>query len=462
MAGTFAVVLAAGQGTRMKSNTHKVLHPICGKPMIQHILDTLTETGVERQIVVVGKLKEQVMAALGDREYAVQEEQLGTAHAVMMARSALEGETGTTLICAGDTPIIRSETLRAMQAHHQASGAAVTVLTAVAGNPFGLGRIIRDEAGNVLRIVEEKDATDEERLIREINSSVYLFDNALLFQALSKIDNNNAQGEYYLTDCLEVLRNDGHTVTAFITPDAKEIQGINNRAQLAVANAIIRERLAELHMMNGVTLLDPHNTYIDAGVVIGNDTVILPGTVLEGNTVIGSGCVIGPNSHLTNAQIADDVEIKHSVLSDCVVESGATVGPFAYLRPKAHIGAHAKIGDFVEVKNAKIGAGTKVSHLSYIGDAELGENINVGCGTITVNYDGYNKHKTVVGDNTFIGCNSNLVAPITIGQDAYVAAGSTVTDHVPDGALAVARERQTTKEGYSDKLKARLRDQKDS
>ncbi|MBL0389096.1 bifunctional UDP-N-acetylglucosamine diphosphorylase/glucosamine-1-phosphate N-acetyltransferase GlmU [Tumebacillus sp. ITR2] len=461
MAGTFAVVLAAGQGTRMKSNTHKILHEICGKPMIQHILDTLTETGVDRQIVVVGKLREQVMTALGDLEYAVQDEQLGTAHAVMMASSQLQGLEGTTLICAGDTPIIRSETLRAMQEHHIAQGAAVTVLTAVVDNPFGLGRIVRDEAGNVLRIVEEKDASADERQIREINSSVYLFDNALLWDALSKIDNNNAQGEYYLTDCLEVLRGAGHKVTAFITGEPKEIQGINNRAQLAVANAIIRERIAEKHMMNGVTMIDPNNTYIDVDVVIGNDTVLLPGTVLEGKTVIGSGCVVGPNSHLSNAVVGDDVEIKHSVLSDCIVETGATVGPFAYLRPKAHIGAGAKIGDFVEIKNAKIGAGTKVSHLSYIGDAEFGENINVGCGTITVNYDGFHKHKTIVGDNTFVGCNSNLVAPITIGSDAYVAAGSTVTDNVPDGALAVARERQTTKEGYTEKLKTRLRDQKE-
>lgn len=461
MAGTYAVVLAAGQGTRMKSSTHKVLHPICGKPMIQHMLDTLTETGFDRQIVVVGKLKEQVMEALGDLEYAVQAEQLGTAHAVMMARPALEGLAGTTLICAGDTPIIRGETLRAMHEHHKASGAAVTVLTAVVDNPFGLGRIIRDEQGNVLRIVEEKDATEAERAVREINSSVFLYDNKLLFDALSKIDNNNAQGEYYLTDCLEVVRREGHKVTAFITNDPKEIQGVNNRAQLAIANQIIRERLAELHMMNGVTLIDPNNTYIDAGVVIGNDTVILPGTVLEGKTVIGSGCVVGPNAHLTNAQVADDVEIKHSVLSDCVVEAGATVGPFAYLRPKAHIGAKAKIGDFVEIKNAKIGAGTKVSHLSYIGDAEFGENINVGCGTITVNYDGFNKHKTIVGQDTFIGCNSNLVAPVTIGKNAYVAAGSTITDNVPDGALAIARERQTTKENYTDKLEARLRDQKE-
>lgn len=462
MAGTFAVVLAAGLGTRMKSKTHKVLHPICGKPMIQHMLDTLNTTGFDRKIVVIGKLKEQVMAALGEGyEYAVQDEQLGTAHAVMMAQPQLAGQDGTTLVCAGDTPIIRPATIEKMLAEHRASGAAVTVLTAIVDNPFGLGRIIRDEeTGDVLRIVEEKDATEAERLIREINSSVYLFDNRLLFDALSKIDNNNSQGEYYLTDCLEVLRGAGHKVGAFITDDPKEIQGINDRAQLAVANGIIRERIALEHMKNGVTIVDPGNTYIDAGVVIGADTTLLPGTVLEGKTVIGEGCTVGPNAHLKDVTVGDDVKIQHSVLTEAVVEDLATVGPFAYLRPKAHIGKKGKIGDFVEIKNARIGEGSKVSHLSYIGDAEVGAGVNVGCGTITVNYDGVNKYKTIIGDDTFIGCNSNLVAPVTIGNKAYIAAGSTITDNVPDGSLAIARERQTTKEGYTDKLDARLRQKK--
>jgi len=460
MAGTYAVVMAAGMGTRMKSKTHKVLHPICGKPMIQHMLDTLEETGFDRKIVVVGKLKEQVMAALGEHEYAVQEEQLGTAHAVMTARPLIGDQEGMTLICAGDTPIIRASTIRKMLQHHQASGAACTVLTAVVDNPFGLGRIVRDEAGHVLRIVEEKDATPEERKICEINSSVFLYDNKVLFDALSKIDNDNAQGEYYLTDCLEVVRNEGLKVGAYITDEPTEIQGINNRAQLAIANEIIRKRLAVEHMMNGVTILDPANTYIDAGVVIGADTVILPGTMIEGTTAIGSGCVIGPNAHLVNMTVGDDVEIKHSVVSDSVVEAEATVGPFAYLRPKSVIGKGVKIGDFVEIKNAKIGEGSKVSHLSYIGDAEVGTNVNVGCGTVTVNYDGIAKHLTKIGKDSFIGCNSNLVAPVTIGDNVYVAAGSTITKDVPQGALAIAREKQTNKEGYTAKLEARLRAQK--
>ena len=460
MVGTFAVVLAAGMGTRMKSQTHKVLHPICGKPMVQHMLDTLDEAGFDRKIVVVGKQKEQVMERLGDREYAIQDEQLGTGHAVMMARPLIGQEEGLTLICAGDTPIIRTSTIRAMLEHHQATGATVTMLTAIVDNPFGLGRIIRDEQGNVLRIVEQKDATEEQRAIREINSSVFLYDNKILFAALDKIDNNNAQGEYYLTDCLEVVRREGHKVSAFVTDDPKEIQGINDRAQLAVANRIIRERINEEHAKNGVTILDPNNTYIDAGVQIGADTTILPGTMLEGNTVIGSGCVIGPNSHLKNVTVGDDVNVEHSVLKDAVVESEATVGPFAYLRPKAHIGKGAKIGDFVEIKNAKIGEGSKVSHLSYIGDAEVGSNVNVGCGTITVNYDGFHKHKTVIGNDSFIGCNSNLIAPVTLGDKVYVAAGSTISRDVPDGALAIARSRQSTKEGYTEKLESRLRVQK--
>ncbi|ASS77010.1 UDP-N-acetylglucosamine diphosphorylase/glucosamine-1-phosphate N-acetyltransferase [Tumebacillus algifaecis] len=460
MAGTFAVVLAAGMGTRMKSKKHKVLHEICGKPMIQHMLDTLTATGFDRKVIIVGALKEQVMDRIGEQEYAVQAEQLGTAHAVMMAQDKLGQEEGLTLVCAGDTPIIRQETLQAMLRAHEASGAAVTVLTAVVDNPFGLGRIIRDEAGNVLRIVEEKDASDEERKIQEINSSVFLYDNQLLFHALGQIDNNNAQGEYYLPDCLEVLRREGHKVNAYVTDDPREIQGINDRAQLAIANEIIRERIALTHMKNGVTIVDPKATYIDAGVVIGADSVLLPGTVLEGTTVIGEDCKIGPNAHLVNVTVQDGVRIQHSVLTDAVVENSATVGPYAYLRPKAHIGAGAKIGDFVEIKNAVIGAGSKVSHLSYIGDAEIGSGVNVGCGTITVNYDGVNKHKTIVGDDSFIGCNSNLVAPVTLGKKVYVAAGSTITDDVPDGALAIARERQVNKAGYTDKLEARLKEHK--
>lgn len=460
MSGTYAVVLAAGMGTRMKSKKHKVLHEICGKPMVLHMVDTLEAAGFDRKVIVVGASREQVMERLGDHEYAIQEEQLGTAHAVMMAKDKLGHEQGVTLVCAGDTPIIRQETLEQMLQAHRASGAAVTVLTAVVDNPFGLGRIIRDEAGNVLRIVEEKDASDEERKVQEINSSVFLYDNQLLFHALAKIDNNNAQGEYYLPDCLEVLRCEGHQVNAYVCEDPREIQGINDRAQLAIANEIIRERIAINHMKNGVTIVDPKGTYIDAGVAIGADTVLLPGTVLEGDTVIGEDCKIGPNAHLVNVTVEDGVKIQHSVLTDAVVEREATVGPFAYLRPKAHIGQGAKIGDFVEIKNAKIGAGSKVSHLSYIGDAEIGSGVNVGCGTITVNYDGVNKYKTIVGDDSFIGCNSNLVAPLTLGKKVYVAAGSTVTDDVPDGALAIARERQVTKEGYTEKLEARLKEQK--
>ncbi|MGZ4122273.1 MAG: bifunctional UDP-N-acetylglucosamine diphosphorylase/glucosamine-1-phosphate N-acetyltransferase GlmU, partial [Tumebacillaceae bacterium] len=343
MAGTYAVVLAGGVGSRMKSKKHKVLHPICGKPMIQHMLDTLEATGFDRKIIVIGKWREQVQEALGGTyEYAVQEEQLGTAHAVMMAKEQLANETGLTLICAGDTPIIRQSTIEKMLVAHKASNATATVLTAIVDNPFGLGRILRDENGNVQGIVEEKDASAEQRLIREINSSVYLVDNQALFAALDKIDNNNAQGEYYLTDLVKVLLSEGHRFGAFVTDDPKEIQGINDRGQLAVANAIIRERIAQTHMANGVTILDPANTYIETDVQIGADTVLLPGTVLEGRTVIGEACTIGPNSHLTNVTIGDEVTVQHSVLNDSVVEDGASVGPFAYLRPKAHIAKGAK------------------------------------------------------------------------------------------------------------------------
>lgn len=453
MSKIHAVVLAAGQGTRMKSKLYKVLHPVCGKPMVQHVVDTLASMRVEDVIVVVGHGADAVRSTLGERvTYALQKEQLGTAHAVQQAVPFLQAKEGTTFILYGDVPLLSEETLTALLHYHEEQQAAATVLTAVVPDPTGYGRIVRSETGEVLRIVEHKDATPSERAIREINTGIYCFDNQKLLKALAQVKNDNAQGEYYVTDCIGILRQAGEKVAAFEAVDPDETMGVNDRAQLAEAEAYMRRRIAVRHMKNGVTIVDPASTYIEADVVIGADTVIQPGTFLRAGTTIGADCVIGPQADLTNVQVADRVTISYSVMVDARVEADSTVGPFAYVRPGTEIGPHVKIGDFVELKNAKIGKGTKVPHLSYVGDAEIGEGVNIGCGTITVNYDGAVKHKTVVMDGSFIGCNTNLVAPVTVGQNAYVAAGSTITQDVPDEALAIARERQVNKPGYANKL----------
>ncbi|MFY0545814.1 bifunctional UDP-N-acetylglucosamine diphosphorylase/glucosamine-1-phosphate N-acetyltransferase GlmU [Brevibacillus sp. H7] len=453
MSKIHAVVLAAGQGTRMKSKLYKVLHPVCGKPMVQHVVDTLDAMRVEDVVVVVGHGADAVRAALGDRvAYALQQEQLGTAHAVQQAVPFLQGKQGTTFILYGDVPLLSSETLTALLQYHEQQQAAATVLTAKLPDPTGYGRMIRNEAGEVMRIVEHKDASPEERAIREINTGIYCFDNQKLLKSLSQVKNDNAQGEYYVTDCVGILREAGEKVVAYEAVDPEETMGVNDRVQLSEAEAYMRRRIAVRHMKNGVTIIDPASTYIDADVTIGQDTVILPGTHLRGRTSIGADCVIGPQANLTDVQVGDGVEISYSVLTESQVADKATIGPFAYVRPGSEIGTHVKIGDFVELKNAKIGKGTKVPHLSYVGDAEIGEGVNIGCGTITVNYDGAVKHKTIVGDGSFIGCNTNLVAPVTVGRNAYVAAGSTINQNVPDDALAIARERQVNKLGYANKL----------
>jgi len=453
MSNIHAVVLAAGQGTRMKSKLYKVLHPVCGKPMVQHVVDTLADMRVEDVVVVVGHGADAVRATLGDRvTYALQQEQLGTAHAVQQAVPFLQEKHGTTFILYGDVPLLSVETLTSLLQYHEEQQAAATVLTATLSDPTGYGRIIRSETGEVLRIVEHKDATEAERAIREINTGIYCFDNQKLLQALAQVSNNNAQGEYYVTDCVGILREAGEKVAAFAAEDPDETMGVNDRVQLAEAEAYMRKRIAKRHMKNGVTIIDPATTYIGADVIIGQDTVIYPGTHLRGQTTIGADCVVGPQADLTNVQVEDGVTISYAVLADSRVANQAVVGPFAYIRPGSEIGPQVKIGDFVEVKNAKIGKGTKVPHLSYVGDAEIGEGVNIGCGTITVNYDGAVKHKTTVGDGAFIGCNTNLVAPVAVGRNAYVAAGSTINQNVPDDALAIARARQENKLGYANRL----------
>ncbi|UOF91812.1 bifunctional UDP-N-acetylglucosamine diphosphorylase/glucosamine-1-phosphate N-acetyltransferase GlmU [Fodinisporobacter ferrooxydans] len=459
----YAIVLAAGQGTRMKSMRHKVLHSIGGKPMIEHVIDHLNTVGIDRIIVVVGSLSEQVMEQLGDRvEYVFQHEQLGTAHAVMQAKYLLADEQGTTFVVAGDAPLIQPETLQMMVTQHEREKASVTVLTATLENPFGYGRMIRNAAGDVDRIVEQKDGTAEELAISEVNSGTYCFDNQLLFHVLSQIDNKNAQGEYYLPDCVSVLKNQGHKVIAFETKDPEEIYGVNDRLQLTTAQKIMQRWILQYHMRNGVTIMDPENTYIDADVVIGPDTMIYPGTHLHGKTIIGESCILGPNIQLTDMIIGYECHVFQTVATSSKIGPETSVGPFAYIRPNSDVGSHVKIGNFVEIKNSQIGDYTKVSHLGYVGDATVGQHTNIGCGAITVNYDGINKHRTIIGDRAFVGSNVNLIAPVKVEDGAYVVAGSTITDDVPQNALAIARERQIIKPEYAEKLRKKFQSEKES
>nr|WP_170312402.1 bifunctional UDP-N-acetylglucosamine diphosphorylase/glucosamine-1-phosphate N-acetyltransferase GlmU [Paenibacillus sacheonensis] len=458
-----AIILAAGQGKRMKSKLYKVLHPVCGKPMVAHVLQTVKDAACERTVVVVGHGAETVRSFLGDEvEFSLQERQLGTGHAVQQAEQLLGAEEGTTVILYGDTPLVTSETIGALLRYHTEIGSAATVLTAVVPNPQGLGRIIRDEAGNVMRIVEQKDCTPEQAAISEINTGMYCFDNKKLFQALAKVTNHNAQGEYYLTDVMEILKNEGEIVGAYCTPDYAEGVGVNDRVGLGEAEALMRARIVRKHQIGGVTVIDPAATYIEADVVIGSDTVIYPGTVLRGRTMIGEDCVIGPHADIADTTIGSGVTVKHSVIAESSIGDESAVGPYANLRPGSKLGVGCKIGDFVELKNAELGDGSKVSHLSYVGDAKVGKDVNIGCGAITVNYDGYNKSLTEIGDNAFVGSNVNLIAPVKVGDGAYVVAGSTITHDVPANDLAIARARQENKPGYAEKLRGRAKAKKEA
>ena len=413
MTNIFAIVLAAGQGTRMKSKLYKVLHPVCGKPMVEHVVDHIETLNVERIVTVVGHGAEKVKEQLGDKsEYVLQAEQLGTAHAVQQAEEILGNLEGTTLVVCGDTPLIRPETMKALFDFHTEQKAKATILTAVAENPTGYGRILRNEHGQVAQIVEQKDASAEQQLVKEINTGTYCFDNKALFDALKHVSNDNAQGEYYLPDVIEILQKQGETVAAYVTSDFDETLGVNDRFALSQAEELMRARINERHMRNGVTIINPATTHISADAVIGSDTVLLPGVIIEGKTIIGEDCTIGPNSHIIDSRIGNGTTVHSSVVNHSTVGDTTAVGPFAHLRPQSSLGNHVKIGNFVEVKKSTLDDGSKVSHLSYIGDAEVGRNVNIGCGSITVNYDGKNKHQTVIEDEVFVGCNTNLVAPV--------------------------------------------------
>ncbi len=452
MGNVAAIVLAAGKGTRMKSDLVKVMHLLGERPMITWPVGVARAVGASRIALVVGHQGEKVREYFaGDAGilFAEQSEQLGTGHAVACARGALEGFSGTVLILCGDVPLIREETLAAMLASHGARGATVSVLTTHLENPYGYGRVVKREGGRLVRIVEEKDATDDERSITEINSGIYCVEADFLFRAVGELKNDNAQGEYYLTDIIARAAEESLLCLAHPCGDASEVMGVNDRVQLAMAGGELRRRINSGLMLSGVTMIDPDATYVEAGVTIGRDTVLYPNVHLSGATTIGSGCLLEPGVIVRDCRIGNGVTIKAgSVLAESSVGDEAAIGPMAHLRPGSSLGAHVKIGNFVETKKIVMGDGSKASHLTYLGDAEIGSEVNIGCGTITCNYDGVRKHRTVIGDNVFVGSDVQFVAPVVVGSGSLIAAGTTVTRDVPPDSLAIARTPQVNKDGW--------------
>lgn len=448
----FSIILAAGEGTRMKSKLPKVLHKICGKPLLGHVINTAKASGIDKNIVIIGNCADLVRNSIEEEVLFLEQPMgegvpYGTGFAVMQAKDYIKDDSQV-IILYGDTPLITKETIKSIIDFHKDGNYEATVLSADFDDPTGYGRILRDNYGNVTAIVEHKDANELERNIKEINSGIYCFNGKSLKVALDRLDNNNAQNEYYITDAIKILNDLGLRVGGYKILDSEEIFGINSRLQLAEAEKIMRKRINNSHMANGVTIIDPDNTYIDNDVEIERDTIIYPGAIIEGKTSIGEDCIIGQNSRIIDSRIGNNVEIQISTIIESRIDDNAHIGPYAYLRPNSDIGKNVKIGDFVEVKNAKIDDNSKASHLSYIGDAIVGKGVNIGCGTVFVNYDGKKKHKTVVQDNVFIGCNTNLVSPVEVEEGAYIAAGSTITERVPKDSLSIARARQVNKEGW--------------
>ena len=450
-----SIILAAGEGTRMKSKLPKVLHKICGKPILEYVINASKNANVEKNVIIVGHGGQQIRDYFIDEDLCFENQPIhegapyGTGFAVMQGLKHV-GDQDSVLVLCGDAPLITKETINKLFKFHKNGEYASTVLTAILDNPTGYGRVIRDEIGNISKIVEEKDASEEEILVNEINSGVYCFSGKMLKYGLGKIDSDNAQGEYYLTDLVEILRNEGYNVGAHIIEDSIEIHGINNRIQLSFSEKVMRERINKYHMLNGVTMIDPSSTYIEEGVVIGSDTIIYPGTFIEGSTTIGFNCIIRSNSRIIDSKIDDGVLIESSLIEESLVGSRTKIGPNAHLRPKSHIGKNVNIGNFVETKNSTIGDDSKAGHLAYIGDAIVGKNVNIGCGVIFVNYNGKDKQVSNIGNNVFIGSNSNLVAPVNIKDWAYIAAGSTINKDVEEGALSIARAQQVNKPGWVD------------
>lgn len=448
----YAIILAAGKGTRMKSDLPKVMHKVSGITMLEHVFRSVQAIEPSKIVTVIGHKAELVRDVLGDKsEFVMQTEQLGTGHAVMMAEEELATSKGHTLVIAGDTPLITGESLKNLIDFHVNHKNVATILTADAANPFGYGRIIRNSDDEVTKIVEQKDANDFEQQVKEINTGTYVFDNQSLFEALKDINTNNAQGEYYLTDVIGIFKEAGKKVGAYKLRDFDESLGVNDRVALATAEKVMRHRIARQHMVNGVTVVNPDSAYIDIDVEIGEESVIEPNVTLKGQTKIGKGTLLTNGSYLVDVQVGNDVTITNSMVEESIISDGVTVGPYAHIRPGTSLAKGVHIGNFVEVKGSQIGENTKAGHLTYIGNAEVGCDVNFGAGTITVNYDGQNKFKTEIGSNVFIGSNSTLIAPLEIGDNALTAAGSTITDNVPIDSIAIGRGRQVNKEGYANK-----------
>lgn len=453
MNNRYAVILAAGKGTRMKSKTYKVLHEVGHKAMVERVIDTAKQLNFSKIVTVVGFGAEEVKERLQDKsDFVLQEEQLGTGHAVLQASPLLADLKGTTIVLYGDTPMIKAETIEAMLRKHEEEKAKVTVLTANLSDPYGYGRILRDSKGQLEDVVEEKDATSEQKKIQEINTGIYAFDNEVLFEALTKVTRDNAQGEYYLPDVINIVKEEGGIVTTYQTEDSDEILGVNDRQALAKVNRLFYDRMTAYWMDQGVEFMDPKTVYIDDDVQIGPDTVIENNVQLLGHTIIGEDVFIGANSIIRDSKLGDRVEIFSSVIEESEIGEESNIGPMSHLRPNAKLGKGVHVGNFVEVKNATLGDYTKAGHLAYVGDADLGTHINVSAGVIFANYDGYHKARSAVGDHAFIGSNANVIAPMNISAYSFVAAGSTVYQDIPERAMGIARARQVNKEGYWDKL----------
>jgi len=456
------IVLAAGLGTRMKSGLAKALHPLAGKPLIQYVLNAAAETGPEKIVLVLGHQADKVRSAVGayQSEIVLQAEQLGTGHAVRQAAEAITAASGPVLVLCADTPLLTGKTLLDVLELHRKSRAAVTLITATVENPFGYGRVVRGKSG-VMRVVEEKDATAAQKKIKEVNAGIYCFEKNFLLSSLTRIGKNNAQGEYYLPDTIADAKKARLRVSALLCEDADEVMGVNSRSDLSRAEAVIRERINRKWMHDGVSMLDPQTTFVSSDVSLGRDTILYPNVRIEGRTTIGEACTVYPGSRITDSVIASNVTVKDcSVIEDSDIASGASIGPFAHVRPGSVVGERAKIGNFVELKKSIIGEGSKANHLSYIGDATVGKDVNIGAGVITCNYDGYDKHPTVIEDNVFVGSDAQLVAPVRIGRGALIAAGATITRDVPADALAISRAPQEVREGFASRRR-RMKQRKD-
>lgn len=456
------VILAAGKGTRMKSAVPKVVHRLAGLPLIEHVVRTTMDLGATTTTVVVGHGADDVRGALSGQpqvRFVVQSPQLGTGHALLQAEPELRDRRGTVLLLYGDVPLLRASTLLRLLEQHRANRSALTVLTASLSDPYGYGRIVRDASGLITRIVEERDASADERAIREVNSGIYALELESLFDSLRGLASDNSQGEYYLTDLVSNWRRDSRRVETLCIEDPSELRGVNTRVDLAELNAVLLDRTRRSHMLQGVTLEDPGSTYIEPDVVIGEDTILAPGVSLTGKTRIGARCYVRAGSRISDSTLGDDVTVlDHCVITQTVVGSGAAIGPMAHLRPDSVLGEGARVGNFVELKKTTLGTGSKANHLAYLGDATIGAGVNIGAGVITCNYDGTAKHPTIIEDGVFVGSDSQLVAPVTIGSGAYVAAGSTITHDVPAGSLGVARSHQTNKDGWVARHAARKKD----